>query len=722
MNDKPPLNDEEMIEAKVRYVTFRSSDSDFAICSMDRLDRKEAITALGPLKHFHPGDRLSLLGRFDTHGKYGLQFKVHMASAIAPKDEEAIREYLINAKIKGIGPRRVDKLLDHFGDQTLVVIAQEPEKLKDLPGFGEGEIKALQQLVQDQTQRQEVMLFLYELKLSAVLAARIWATYQERSRSLIEENPYLLIDDIDFYTFEIADAVAQRLGWKGDRIERSEAALHHHLTRAYEEGHVCLPKEVLLSVTAQQIASKERAERALDLQCKAGDLCERSYQEQIFVYRSDMNDLEQEIAQKIEVRVKQKSKKLSYDLAEIEADCEIKLAEAQAQALEQASQKSMLLLTGGPGTGKTTTVKALLSMFEHHDLNVQLAAPTGRAAKRLSETTGEEAKTIHRLLDYQPQEESFRRGADHPLECDVVLIDEMSMVDIFLFAALMRALPKKARLILVGDANQLPSVGPGRIYHDLLVSEQVPKVTLDQIFRQAQESQIILNAYNILNGLPLVSAPMEPLPDFFEISARNSEHAAQLIQQLVKERIPDRFEIKPKDIQIITPMYRGHCGADQLNIKLQALLNSKGKAVKAQSNLRVGDRVMQLKNFYDKDVYNGDMGIIITRYDGGAVVDFGGRIVNYTKENMHMLTLAYACSIHKSQGSEYPAVIIPVVEEHWSMLQRDLLYTAVTRGQRLVILVTTPQALYRAVMNQASHQRYTLLGARLAKLIHKVAL
>ena len=720
MNDTRSINDEEMIEAKVRYVTFRSNDSDFAICSMDRLDRKEAITALGPLKQFHPGDRLSLLGRFETHGKYGLQFKVQMASAIAPKDEEAIREYLINAKLKGIGPKRIDKLLDHYGDQTLNVIAEEPEKLRELNGFGESKIQALKQLVKDQNQRQEVMLFLYELKLSAMLAARIWANYQENSRRLIEENPYSLIDEIDFFTFEIADAVAQRLGWQGDRIERSEAALHHQLNRAYEDGHVCLPKDILLSNTGQQIGSLERAETALQKQCLAGYLCKKVYDEQVFIYRSDMNGLEQEIAQKIKVRVAQNCKSLSYNVDEIEADCEIELAEAQAQALKQASQNNMLLLTGGPGTGKTTTVKALLSMFKRHELDVQLAAPTGRAAKRLSETTKQEAKTIHRLLDYQPQEENFRRGPEQPLECDVVLIDEMSMVDIFLFIALIRALPAQVRLILVGDANQLPSVGPGRIYHDLLISEQVPKVTLEHIFRQAQESQIIVNAYKILKGLPLVSAPIEPLPDFFEIPARNSEHAALLIEQLVGERIPDRFEIKPKDIQIITPMYRGHCGADQLNIKLQKLLNPKGKAINNQMGLRVGDRVMQLKNFYDKDVYNGDMGIIITRYEGGVVVDFGGRIVNYTKENLHMLTLAYACSIHKSQGSEYPAVIIPVVEEHWSMLQRDLLYTAVTRGQRLVILITTPHALHRAVMNQASHQRYTLLAARLTELTSEV--
>ena len=719
MNDPQSINDEEMIEAKVRYVTFRSNDSDFAICSMDRLDRKEAITALGPLKHFHTGDRLSLLGRFETHGKYGLQFRVQMASAIAPKDEEAIREYLINAKIKGIGPRRIDKLLDYFGDQTLTIIAQEPEKLKAIPGFGDSKIQALKHLVKDQNQRQEVMIFLYELKLSAMLAARIWAKYQENSRSIIEENPYALIHEIDFYTFEIADALAQRLGWQGDRIERSEAALHHQLGRAYEDGHVCLPKEILLATTSQQIGSLERARAALKKQCQSGELCELTNVGKVFVYRSDMNDLEQEIANKIESKAAQSCKTLTYDLTEIEADCKIELAEAQAQALEQACQNSMLLLTGGPGTGKTTTVKALLSMFKLHELDVQLAAPTGRAAKRLSETTKQEAKTIHRLLDYQPQEEEFRRGPDQPLECDVVLIDEMSMVDIFLFVALIRALPKHARLILVGDANQLPSVGPGRIYHDLLVSGEVPKVTLKHIFRQAEESQIVVNAYKILNGLPLVSAPIEPLPDFFEIHAQNSGHAAQLIEQLVGERIPDRFEIKSKDIQVITPMYRGHCGADQLNIKLQRLLNPKGKAVKAQAGLKVGDRVMQLKNFYDKDVYNGDMGIIITRYDGGAVVDFGGRIVNYTKENMHMLTLAYACSIHKSQGSEYPAVIIPVVEEHWSMLQRDLLYTAVTRGQRLVILVTTPKALYRAVMNQASHQRFTLLGARLSQLVQK---
>ena len=717
INQTEASSSDEIIEAKLRYVTFRSRESDFAICSMDRLDRKEAITAIGPLGAFHAGDRLTLVGRFETHGKYGLQFRVQLASPVPPEDQEAIREYLINAKIKGVGPKRIDTLLDIFGDDTLTVITQTPEKLDQVPGLGKSRIKALKATVQSQTNRQEVMIFLYELKLSAVVAARVWAQYQEQSRSIIEENPYRLIDDVDFFTFEIADAIAQRLNWKRDSIERAQASLHDQLKRAYEDGHICLPKDELIGYSTRQVGSIDKVKEALVLQLNTHHLCERISNQVSYIYQSEMEQIEAEVTREIITKIDQTCKTLKYILSDIESQCSINLADAQAKALEMASKESLLLLTGGPGTGKTTTVKTLLALYESHKLDVQLAAPTGRAARRLSETTNKEAKTIHRLLDYQPLEEEFRRGIDLPLETDVILIDEMSMVDLKLFVALMRAVPKRARLILVGDANQLPSVGPGRVYHDLLVSQTVPTVTLTHIFRQAQESHIVSNAYHILNGLPLQTPPLDPLPDFFEINARSNGHAADLIEQLIVERIPDRFGIKPNQIQVITPMYRGHCGADQINKRLQSLLNPSGKVVRPHSNLRVGDRVMQLKNFYDKDVYNGDMGIIITRYDGGIVVDFGGRVVNYSKENLNMLTLAYACSIHKSQGSEYPAVIIPVVEEHWSMLQRDLLYTAVTRGQKLVILLTMPNALRRAIMNQASHHRFTLLNARLGRLI-----
>ena len=566
------------------------------------------------------------------------------------------------------------------------------------------------------------MLFLYELQLSAVIAARIWAQYQEKSKEVLEENPYRLIDEIDHFTFERADALARRLGWHSDTPERAQASLHDQLTKSYDDGHVCLPTEELTSRSLRQIGSSERVEEALRSQLAAKRLIENSDYHTACTYQTEISQLEAEVAREVADRVARRFKTLSFNLDELQALSGLTLAEAQAEAVTSASQEGLFLLTGGPGTGKTTTVKTLLALFESHKLQVQLAAPTGRAAKRLSETTDQEAQTIHRLLDYQPLEEEFRRGADQPLEADIVLIDEMSMVDLQLFVALLRAVPSKCRLILVGDANQLPSVGAGRVYHDLLNTEKIPTIRLSHIFRQAQESFIVVNAYQILQGHPLVSAPLDPLPDFFEVKAKSAQQAATLIEQLVTERIPDRFKIDSHDIQVITPMYRGHCGADQLNLRLQTLLNPEGRviknsSVKSKSPLKVGDRVMQLKNFYDKDIFNGDTGVIITRHEGGAVVDFGGRVVNYTKESMHMLALAYACSIHKSQGSEYPAVIIPVLDEHWTMLQRDLLYTAVTRGQRLVILVTMPHAIQRAITHQVSHLRFTLLKERICQLI-----
>ena len=731
MHEPRLITSEEIIEAQVSRVTYKSPQGHFAILAMDRTDRKEAITAIGPLGDYHKGDRLSLVGRYETHGKYGLQFRVSFANPIPPQDQEAIREYLINAKIKGFGAGRVDRLIERFGDETLQVISEHPERLKEVEGLGQTRIDRLCEVVVSQKNRQETMIFLYDLRLSAIVAARVWGKYQDQTRRVIEENPYQLINHVDYFDFQLADRIARQLGWEAQRIERIQAALTHHLINAQDDGHVCLPRPDLLSRTARFIGSPERCEEALDLNIERGEMISLVERGTPYIYLAELGRLEEESAREVQRLLRQDLPELDYEIEALEKVSGLTLAQAQRDAVRRASQSALLLLTGGPGTGKTTTVKTLIALFETHDLDVKLAAPTGRAARRLSETTQRNAQTIHRLLDYQPQEEDFRRGVDEPLEADVVLIDETSMVDLRLFVALLRALPKRCRLILVGDANQLPSVGPGRVYRDLLHTTHIPTATLTVVFRQAQESQIVANAYQILHGAPLIdvitpssTARVEDdkeLPDFFNIRAKTSAQAAHLIEQLIVDRIPRRFEIKSQDVQIITPMYRGHCGADQLNLRIQGLLNPKGKAVHKTSPLRVGDRVMQLKNYYDKDVYNGDTGLIITRHEEGAVVDFEGRVVNYTKEHLSMLNLAYACSIHKSQGSEYPAVIIPCLEEHWSMLQRDLLYTAVTRGQRLVVLVSMANALERAIRNQRSQDRFSHLCTRLQDLAAKSA-
>lgn len=720
MAQPSPRPNEEIIEAQVRSVTFKSVRDQFAIFSMDRLDQREAITAVGPLAEYQRGDRLHLVGRFETHGRYGLQFRVQFAFPIPPQGVDAIREYLVNAKIKGVGAKRVDQIIEAFGEDTLKVITDQPERLEELEGLGTARITRIRESVRDQKDRQETMIFLYELKLSAIFAARIWAQYMENTRSIIEENPYRLIEEIDHVDFFLADQIAQRLGWAPDRLERIGAALTHWLGSALDEGHVCAPAEQVLLRTARSVGcSSQRCREALAIQHDVGAITTNPIAPD-YLYLSEYDQLESEAARAVSRLFSMTVNPLRYEIEELEEQSGLTLASAQREAISAASKRGLLLLTGGPGTGKTTTVRTLIALFQSHNLKILLSAPTGRAARRLSETTGQEAMTIHRLLDYQPQEEIFRRGVEEPLEADVVLVDEASMIDLKLFVALLRALPRGCRLVLVGDADQLPSVGAGRVYADLLSIDGLPTVTLTQIFRQAEQSQIILNAHQILHGAPLLLPPPSDdenasLPDFFNIPARDGEHAASLIEQLVTQRIPDRFKIHSREIQIITPMYRGHCGADRLNLNIQALLNPSGRPVHSSSPLRVGDRVMQLKNFYDKDVFNGDTGVIITRHEEGAVVDFDGRVVNYQKEHLSMLSLAYACSIHKSQGSEYPAVIIPVLEEHWSMLQRDLLYTAVTRGQKLVILLSMPAALQKALTTQKSDQRYSFLNQRVSQ-------
>jgi exodeoxyribonuclease V alpha subunit len=779
------FEDEEQFEAQIKEITFRSKDGDFAIVKLHRLDRSESLNAIGSLASFQVGEKLQISGKHNIHPRYGKQFRVSLAYPLTPKSLEAIREYLIHARIKGIGPHMVDLILDEFAEDIFKVITEEPDKILALPGMGSKRLAALQDAVKNHGDQQDTMVFLHGLKLGGALAARIWKRYQDQAIQKIQENPYQLIRDVELFGFQRADKIAQALGWQPDSIERAKASLDHLLKSYQDEGHVCLPYQVLLNAAVRLIGSSQRCQEALDHSIQTGSLIlERNFKT-ASVYLPHMHRIEEEVSLQLKAMLNLKYDILSLDFNILEHSSHVQLAPAQKEAVEVASRKGILLLTGGPGTGKTTTVKTLLKQYQDHDLEVSLAAPTGRAARRLSETTGHEAQTIHRLLDFNPIEQSFRRNTHHPIESDVVIIDETSMVDLWLFNSLLKAVDPKCRLVLVGDAHQLPSVGAGRVYHDLLEVGILPTVRLTEVFRQAQASHIIVNAYQVLQGKPFIQTNLpitqkqelsyvntefidsinikqsadladaadaadaadvadpqtknrevnqketnqdhptsinhtkysirsnEKLLDFYSILVKTPQDALSIIKKLLIERIPQRFQIDTQDIQVLTPMYRGYCGADELNATIQKQINPTGSLIHKPSQLRVGDKVMQLKNFYEKDVFNGDIGVVISKHAEGAVVDFEGRIINYPLVNLKMLTLAYACSIHKSQGSEYPAVVIPVLEEHWSMLQRDLLYTAMTRGQKLVVIVGQKRAIKKAITSINSQRRFTHLQERL---------
>jgi len=716
----PEVGERETCTAKVRKVRYSKPDGDFAILELDHLERKEAVIAVGSLAHFQQGERLTLTGRYERHSRFGLQLRVESAYAVAPDTSEAIEEYLLNAKIKGLGPALARKIVKAFGDETLKVISERPERLEEISGLGEQKRAALQEAVKAHAGQREVMVFLHGLNLGAALAGKVWGTYGDATVERVKENPYRLVRDIEQIAFQRADQIARLLGWAPDTVERAEAALEHLLTTAQDEGHACLPRDQLLARATNMIGEYERCEEGLQGGVKRGGLILEERFGAPFVYLSYMALYEDEAALQVKalLRVKRDPLKVKWD--QVEQSLGVKLADGQREAVEQAGREGVLLLTGGPGTGKTTTLKALVKLFELHDEKVLLAAPTGRAARRITETSRRDAQTLHRLLDYHPPDNTFHRDAQRPLEGDVIIIDEASMIDLRLFCTLMRAVPARARLILVGDMNQLPSVGAGRVYHDLLASSVIPTIELTEVFRQAQESQIIANAYQVLQGQPLLP-PVDPEQeaDLYHFAVESAEHGRAMIEQLISDGIPSRFSIAPRDIQVLTPMYRGACGADSLNSALQRLINPDGQALKKGLTLKgnlscqVGDKVMQLKNLYDKDVFNGDIGEVITAVPTGALVDFEGRIVQYTKEELRTLTLAYACSIHKSQGSEYEAVVIPVLEEHWSMLQRDLLYTAITRGKRLVVIISQARAIQRAILTLNSHQRFGHLIQRL---------
>lgn len=760
------------LEGSVESIVFRNEENHYTVARFrpndsGRLFRDDLTTIVGTLPGVQVGELLSVDGEWEKDPKYGRQLHVTTFVQRLPASPEGITRYLGSGLIKGIGPKKAERIVAHFGEQTLAIIEQQPERLSEVKGISAKDREQIIASWAEQNEVKELHLFLQSHDVSMNLATRIHKQYGQESIKVIRENPYKLAQDVNGIGFRTADEIAVKLGLPRDSIPRLATGLKYVLAQAAnDDGHCFLPENellrrsseiletsvALLAEAMEQLKSERDVfvEPPLPVLPASSIPSQRSQpssedeppldwsgieelEPQQRIYFGPFWHAENGSARILRTLLRSESKlppvSQSYWQAVFDylaQNRKMTLTEKQREAVQMAYNKKVSILTGGPGTGKSTSLRALLMVLRKRNIDVALAAPTGRAAKRLTEATGGavgfQAKTLHRLLEYAPHDNSFQRNEANPLPFQFVIVDEMSMVDILLFYHLLKALPPDAHLLLVGDADQLPPVGPGNVLRDLLRSETIPTVHLTELFRQAQQSQIVVNAHRI-NAGQMPSLQREQKTDFYFIAEDNPVRAQRLVLDFVQNRIPKHYGLNPMtDIQVLTPMYRGPLGVNSLNEELQAHLNPNAQATIEWGGrvFRIGDKVMQQRNDYDKDVFNGDVGWIraINRENSTVKVEFleeaGPLIVSYEFHELDELTLAYAVTVHKSQGSEYPAIVMPLTREHYMLLQRNLLYTAITRAKRLCILIGQPRALEVAVRNNRVTQRNTGLAERLA--------
>jgi exodeoxyribonuclease V alpha subunit len=716
------------LQATLERITFHSEADGYTVARVRPAARNAIVTIVGKLIGVQVGETLELEGRWVDHAEHGRQFEVEQYRSVLPSTVEGIRRYLGSGLIKGIGPSTAQRIVDTFGAYTLEVIDREPQRLREVPKLGAKKIALITQAWHEQQQIKTIMMFLQELNIPPGLAVRIYKHYGDQALAMVRSSPYRLADDVFGVGFPTADRIAQALGVPTDSPQRLSAGLRHALSQATDDGHCFLPWDELVHNAADLLeVDPAEIETALMESVQIQEVHLEQVGGDRRVYLRPFFYAEQGVAARVLELMRAPSTITEFYraanwprvFAHLAERRDTTLTPLQQEAVIMALTQKISILTGGPGTGKTTCLRTVITALQSRGIPYLLASPTGRAAKRLSEATGAEAQTIHRLLEYLPYGGgTFRRSLDNPLEASVIVVDEASMLDILLAHHLLKAIPPRAHLLLVGDADQLPSVGPGRVLRDLLDSMAVPSVHLDTIFRQAEGSGIISNAHLINSGEPPVTADLE---DFFLFPQPEPEACAVLTVALVAERIPRRFGLDPRrDIQVLSPTHRGPAGVQSLNAALQAALNPpahhKPERRAGSVTFRVGDRVMQQRNNYDLDVYNGDVGevagidpdeqTLTVRYD---VV----RLVAYDFNQLDELTLAYAISVHKSQGAEYPCVVIPLLMQHYALLQRNLIYTAVTRARRLVVIAGDRRALITAVRNHEVAARYTGLADRL---------
>ena len=707
----------EELAGTIERVTYRNDENGYTVARF-QTERSGIVTITGRFTTVNEGEHVVLIGKWVEHPKFGLQFDVSSYRISLPETIKGMEKYLASGLIPGIGPAYAKRIIKHFGADVFKVIDEEPERLREVPGIGKARAKDLAAAFRSQSAIRGLMVFLQDHDISSTMAIKIYKEYGEDSVRVLRENPYTLADDIFGVGFRTADSVAKKLGMSENDPRRYRAGIRYVLQEAMNDGHVYMPRLELLQIATELLGG--------DINEVTDALAFLIDNKQVVndhdrVYLDFLFKAEELVAKTLAELSKGRAK--SFNREKFEAlvqkiqDIEkLKLAPEQMRSVEASAQNHCLVITGGPGTGKSTTVRVIVRMFEKAGMNVRLASPTGRAAKRLEEATGRPASTIHRLLEYNPKT-GFGRNADVPLDCKVLVVDEASMVDLPLAYYLLRALPPKCRLILVGDVDQLPSVGPGSVLRDTIDSGVVRTIMLQQIFRQAQGSLIVTNAHRINAGHPPTFDPDAGRNDFHWFKEEDREAVGERVIELVRDRLSKDFN-PLTDIQVLTPMHAGPAGARELNRRLQETCNppshAKTEMKIGERTYRVGDRVMQTRNNYDLEVFNGDIGTIasIDPKLGNVVVQYD-RAVNYKRSDLDELVLAYAITVHKSQGSEYPCVAIPLTTAHWIMLQRNLIYTAVTRAKKMCVLVGQRKALGRAINNAHTAQRYSNLRVRL---------
>jgi exodeoxyribonuclease V alpha subunit len=707
----------------VERVTYYNAETGFCVLRIKARGQRDLVTVVGYVASIGAGEWVQMSGSWVNDRTHGQQFKAAFLRASPPTTLEGIEKYLGSGMIPGIGPVYARKLVHAFGEAVFELIEQEPGRLHEVAGIGPKRAGRIVAGWAEQKVIREIMLFLHANGVGTSRAVRIFKTYGQDAVRVISENPYRLARDIRGIGFLTADKVAEKLGIEKAAMIRVRAGVSYALAEATDEGHCGLPVDELTELTAKLIeVPPELIETALALELEDGAVVAGTVEGRRCAFLAGFYRAEQVIAERLRALASGRLPWPAIDLARaipwVESRTGLALAESQRQALGLAVACKVLVITGGPGVGKTTLVNSILKVLRAKGVAVALCAPTGRAAKRLGESTGLEARTIHRLLETDPKTGSFKRNDAHPLACDLLVVDEASMVDVVLMRSLLQALPDTAALLVVGDVDQLPSVGPGQVLADIIGAGVVPVVRLTEVFRQAAQSQVIVNAHRINRGqMPDLAA--QEGSDFFFVDAAEPEEGARKLLAVVRERIPARFGLDPvRDVQVLCPMNRGGLGARALNLALQQALNPPGekRVDRFGWTFCPGDKVMQVVNDYDRDVFNGDLGVI-TQLDteaGELGVSFDGRAVSYGFGELDELVLAYATTIHKAQGSEYPAVVIPLSTQHYPMLARNLLYTGLTRGKRLVVLVGQRKALAIAVRNQGGRRRWSRLRELLA--------
>ncbi|NTU44430.1 MAG: ATP-dependent RecD-like DNA helicase [Chlorobiaceae bacterium] len=722
---------EERLSGVVEKVSFFSPVSGFAVLRLLVHGQREAVTVVGVVASVTTGQHVEAFGLWQNDKTWGMQFKASRLAVIPPDTLEGVGKYLASGMVKGIGPHFAKVLIQAYGMDVFTVIETHPEQLLELPGIGRKRLEQVVAAWSEQKAVREIMVFLQSHGVGTARAVKIYRTYGEEAISVVSSNPYRLTLDIQGIGFKTADQIARNIGIASDSPLRARAGVAYVLQELSLEGHCRVPEPMLLeaakrllSIPVQVLEHAITEELSIGTLVAVGNAGERSfYLEALFRAESRVAD---SIHRILKGKLPWGTLEPLKSILAAEEHSGIELSDSQRSAVALALTSKLIVITGGPGVGKTTIINTILSILGSGALKFVLCAPTGRAAKRLSEATGREARTIHRILEFDPHAGDFKRTFGNPLQADVVIVDEASMIDVVLMSKLLAAIPDHAALMLAGDVDQLPPVGPGFVLSDMISCGALPVVRLTEIFRQAQSSMIIVNAHRINRGEPVLptfragASVVAELSDFYVVPALSTEDINRRLLQVIIERIPLRFNLDPmKDIQVLTPMNRGSLGTKALNTLLQEALNPhpSGKIVRFGTTYAAGDKVIQMVNNYDKEVFNGDIGVVYTvnEEDDSLCVRYDGRDVPYEFGELDEIALAYAITIHKSQGSEYPAVVIPLSMQHFSLLERNLIYTAVTRARKLVMIIGEPRALAMAIGNKRSSERLTGLTAMISE-------